>query len=389
MFLRYNYRLYPNKGQQAKLNSWLGQARFVWNYMLKCNIDSYNRDQKFIFEFDMNNKLPELKKNEETLWLKEIPSQCLQQKCQDLSTALKSCGKSKSSRKGFPNFKSRRTDTSGIRFPKVKVEGDRLVLPKLKEGIRIKLHRPIIGSIGATTIYRDVVGHYYASILCKVEDSYIPTPIEVNSVVGIDLGLKEFLISSDGELIENPKYFRKSEVKLKRAQRKHSRKKKASKNRNKARIRVAKVHRKIKNQRKNFVGQLSSSIAKDYDLIALESLNIKGMIKNRCLSKSISDASWSMFVSSLKWQCLKRGKTIVHVGTFFPSSKTCSCCGEIKTDLKLSDRTYECSSCGFEIDRDLNAAINIRKEGLRLFQNTAGTAEINACRDMLDGSSSA
>lgn len=381
MFVRYNYRIYPNKEQQVKLSSWLGQARWVWNYMLNLNMETYEQTQKFVFCFDMNNLLPNLKKQEETSWLTEIPSQCLQQKCQDLDTALKASFKSKTNRKGFPKFKSRKTDSSGIRFPIVKIEENRLILPKIKEGIKIKLHRDPIGKIGASTVYRDAVGAWYVSILCKIPDEYYEAPVDnIESVVGVDLGLKEFAITSDGELVRNPKFLRKSEKKLKQAARKHSRKKKDSSNRNKARVRLAKVHKKIRNQRKDFVHQISSSITKDYDLVAVESLNVKGMVKNHNLAKSISDAGWGMFVSALEWHAFKRGKHIVKVGQFYPSSKTCSNCGEKKTDLTLADRTYSCEPCGYEIDRDLNAAINIKTEGLRLF-GTAGTAGINACGD--------
>lgn len=394
MFIRQNFRLYPTKKQEVVLNQWLGQGRFVWNYMLNKNIEQYKTNKTFIFGYDMNNLLPALKKAEDTKWLKEIPSQCLQQKCQDLDTALKQSFKNTSNRKGFPKFKSRRTDESGIRFPKVKIDGNKLILPKLGNGLKIKLHRPILGEYGATTIIKDRTGAWYASILVKVDDAFIPPKVEnIQNEIGIDLGLKEFAVTSDGELIANPKFYRKAEKKLAKLQKSHSRKQKGSKNKEKTRIRLAKVHKGIANRRKDFVNQLASSIAKDNDLICIESLMVKGMVRNHNLSKAISDVGWGMFISSLKWQAEKRGKHIVEVGRFFPSSKTCNACGSIHSELTLSDRTFNCPSCGFSLDRDLNAAFNILAEGKRL--HTGGTPEMgssnttDACGDMKSGSDSA
>jgi putative transposase len=210
-----------------------------------------------------------------------------------------------------------------------------------------------------------------------VEITNIETKTDNSVVVGIDVGLKDFAITSDGEIIKNPKFLRKSEKKLKAAQRKLSRKKLGSNNRNKARLKVARIHNKIKNQRKDFINQVSSSITKNYDLVVMENINVVGLMKNHCLAKSIADASWSMFTETMKWHCLKRGKSFHQVGMFFPSSKTCNSCGENKTDLTLSDRIFKCENCGFEIDRDVNAALNLRDQGIKE-HNTVGTTEINA-----------
>ena len=198
MFIRQNYRIYPNKEQSATLNQWLGQARFIWNYMLSKNIESYNDTKNFIFKYNMNNMLPELKDSVDYNWLKEIPSQCLQQKCQDLDTALKSSFKSKTNRKGFPKFKSKKIDESGIRFPSFKFEGNRIVLPKMKSGIKIKLHRELLGKKGSLTLSKDKIGNYFVSILVEISDDYFSKPItEIKSAIGIDVGLKEFAITSD------------------------------------------------------------------------------------------------------------------------------------------------------------------------------------------------
>lgn len=377
MYIRQNYRIYPTKLQQLTLNQWLGQGRFVWNYMLSLNIATYDRDKKFVFGYDMNNLLPALKKQPGTCWLSEIPSQCLQQKCQDLDTALKQSFKKNQNKKGFPKFKSRKFDESGIRFPNFKFEGNRIVLPKMKGGIKIKLHRPLLGKKEAITVSKDKIGRFFVSILVKIDDQ-IKYVEEINNAIGIDLGLKSFAVTSDAEIIENPKFYRKAEKKLTKIQRSHFRKLKGSSNREKARVKLAKTHKIITNQRKDFCNQVASSIAKNNDLIAIEDLNVKGMMKNHNLAKSVADVSWGQFISALKWQAHKRGKYLVEINRWYPSSKTCSCCSGHKADLTLTDRVYVCPDCGFEIDRDLNAAINILQEGIRQ-HNTVGTTEINAC----------
>lgn len=378
MYIRQNYRIYPNKEQTTTLNKWLGQARFVWNHMLSKNTEYYKDHQKFLFEYDMNSLLPKLKKEEETKWLSEIPSQCLQQKCQDLSTALKACSKNRTNRKGFPSFKSKKTDESGIRFPSFKLKEGKLFLPKINSGIKIKFHTDFKGSQGSLTVSKDRTGCFFVSVIVKIDE--VPSVTKINKIVGLDVGVKEFLVSTDGETVSNPKFTKKFEKKLAKSQRKHSRKKKGSNNRNKQRIKVAKIHKDIRNLRKNFIYQTASSIAKENDLICVENLNVKGMMKNRKLSKAIADVSFGSFIESLKWQCKKRGKHIVEISKWFPSSKTCSCCGNVKGDLTLSDRVYKCDECNVSLDRDLNAAYNILNEGIKVFltTNTAGTAEINA-----------
>mgnify|MGYP001240559887 CR=1 FL=1 len=377
MFVRQNYRIYPTSSQQSTLIQWLGQGRFVWNYMLSKNIETYESEKRFIFVYNMNNLLPELKKLPETSFLSEIPSQCLQQKCQDLDTALKQSFKKTQNKKGFPKFKAKKLDESGIRFPSFKFEGNRIVLPKMAGGIKIKLHRPLMGKKGAITVIRDKLGRFFVSILVKFDDVITPVT-EITNAIGIDVGLKSFAITSDAEIIDNPKFYRAAEKKILKVQRSHSKKQKGSNNREKSRVKLAKIYKKVANQRKNFCNQVASSIVKNNDLIAIESLNVKGMIKNHKLAKSIADVSWGQFSEALKWQALKRGKHLVEINQWYPSSKTCSNCGYHKADLVLDDRLYVCPDCGFEIDRDLNAAFNILQEGLRQY-NTVGTTEIYAC----------
>lgn len=377
IYIRQNYRIYPNQEQTIILAQWLGQARFIWNHMLDLNIESYKQNQKFIFEFDMNNLLPSIKNNQETIWLKEIPSQALQQKCSDLSNALKSTGKQQQSRKGFPKFKSKKSDTSGFRLPSFKYnyEENKIYLPKLKSGIKTKFDRLLQGKASSITVYKNKCNQWFVSIVVQIEKPSLIT--EIKNSIGIDLGIKAFAVTSDAEIINNPKFYSCSESRVSRYHKQHSRKQKGSRNKEKTRYRLAKLHQRIANQRKDFTNKLSSVITKQNDLIAIENLNVSGMIKNRKLSKSISDASWGMFISTLKWHCTKRGKHLVQINKWYPSSKTCSHCNSLKETLTLSERTYECNFCGISIDRDFNASVNILNEGLRLY--TEGTSEIHAC----------
>lgn len=378
MYIRQKYRIYPNKHQEQVLVNWLGQARFVWNYMLSVNKLKYDQEKKFIFKIDMNNLLPELKK--EFSWLKESVAQSLQQKCGDLDNALKGSFRQN---KGFPKYKSKHKDTSGISFPQLWKITDKLYLPKMKSGIKIKIDTPLKGIPKTCNVSRNKSGQWHVSCVVRLIDDYFPsTKNNFSSSVGIDLGLKEFLTSSDGEQVSNPKFLKKNLKKLARLQRRHSKAKKGSKNREKKRKLVAKAYLKISNQRKDFIKKTANSIAKYNDLICIENLAVSNMIKNKNLARVISDVSWSMFVEELKWQATKVGSHVIQVDRFFASSKTCSSCGHKKEDLSLSNRTYLCDFCGYTEDRDLNAAINIKNKGTEIFLNTVGTTGIYACTDM-------
>ena len=366
MFIKQKYRIYPNKEQQSIINQWIGSTRFIWNYMLALNIEHYKETNKFIFGYDMNNMLPKMKKQEEYRWLKKTPSQGLQQKCQDLDTALKSSFR-KENKFGFPKFKSKKTDESGIRFNDFKIIDNKLYLPKIKKGIKIIIDRDLLGKSGLITIIKDTCNCYYVSISVNVGDLYnkVIDKKEIKSAIGIDVGIKNFLITSNGEYVDNPHFLKKQNKKLKKKQRQLSKKQNKSKNRDKARLKLAKLHKKISNQRFDFIKQNASMITKLYDFVSVENLNVKGMIKNHNLAQSIIDVSFSSFLNELEWQCKKRGKIFYKIDRFFPSSKTCHSCGYITEMLRLSDRTYKCPKCGMFIDRDLNAAINILRKGLK------------------------
>ncbi len=366
MFIRQNYRIYPNKDQQAILNQWLGCARFVWNHMLELNIKSYQETGKFIFAYEMHKMLPQMKKQEETSWLKNAPSQGLQQKCQDLDTALKAFFKTTENRRGFPKFKSRKTDQSGIRMADYKLKDGKLFLPKIKSAIKIKIDRNFLGRPGMITVKKDRTGCWYVSFTVDVGSRYdYRMPIaDIETAVGIDVGIKSFAVTTDGEVIENPRFLKRQMKKLKRRHKELSRKQKGSSNREKARIRLARLYKRISNQRKDYIKQNASAIAKLYDFISVEDLNVSGMVKNHCLAQAVMDVSFGMFINELEWQCRKRGKHFHKIDRWFASSKTCCHCGHVKGDLSLSDRTYECPACESKMDRDLNAAINILNKGL-------------------------
>ncbi len=266
---------------------------------------------------------------------------------------------------GFPKFKSKDTKQSFHIPQNVKIEDGRLVIPKFKKkGIKIKLHRPLEGAIKSATISRTSTGKYFVSILCNTDAECLPNvQIDESATIGIDLGIKDFAVTSDGEVFENPKFLRNNIDRLKVLQRRASKKKKGSNNRKKVHKRVALLYERIKNQRQDFLHKVSNKLIRENQTICLEDLGVKNMMKNHCLAQAISDVSWSEFNHMIEYKGEWYGVNILRIGRFAPSSKTCEC-GVINKDLKLSDRTWECKSCGRVNERDLLAANNIKKFAL-------------------------
>jgi putative transposase len=300
-------------------------------------------------------------------WLKEVDSIALQQARIDLKTAYDNFfRKLKSGQPTNLKFKSKHNPKNSYRTINVNnsigVEENKIKLPKLGF-VKFRKSREVSGKIKSVTVSKNILNRYYISVLCEVEIEKLPTS---NKEIGIDLGLKEFCITSDNEFVSNPRYLRNSELKLKKAQRKLSLRKKGSYRRFKQQKKVFKLHEKVRNQRLDFLHKLSTKLINENQVICLEDLQVKNMVKNHCLAKSISDVSWSKFVELLKYKADWYGRTLVQIDKFFPSSKTCSCCGNIKKDLTLKDRVYNCSSCGTTINRDYNASLNILEEGLRI-----------------------
>ena len=350
------YRLYPTNSQKELIAKHIGSSRFVYNLALETKNTAYLGSKHNFSPFDLIKQLPDLKK--ECEWLKEVNSQSLQQSIQNMDIAFKKFFKGA----GFPKFKSKHRGKQSFSIPQnVIVENNLLIIPKFKEGINIVLHREIKGTIKSATISVTPTGKYFISILVDT-NTEIPTkaPITENATIGIDLGIKDFAITSDGEVFENPKNLRKAQSKLKYIQRKYS------KNKGKrTKQRLALLHEKVVNKRKDFLHKISTKLIRENQTICLEDLAVSNMVKNHNLAQAISDVSWSTFVTMLEYKADWYGKNILRIGRFSPSSKTCSCCGTINKELTLKDREWTCGRCSTVLDRDVNASINIKSFALK------------------------
>ncbi len=350
------YRLYPTNPQKELIAKHIGSSRFVYNLALETKNTAYLGSKHNFSPFDLIKQLPELKK--ECEWLKEVNSQSLQQSIQNMDIAFKKFFKGA----GFPKFKSKHRGKQSFSIPQnVIVENNLLIIPKFKEGINIVLHREIKGTIKSATISVTPTGKYFVSILVDT-NTEIPTktPIIENTTIGIDLGIKDFAITSEGEVFENSKYLRKAQSKLKYVQRKFS------KNKGKrTKQRLALLHEKVVNKRKDFLHKTSAKLIRENQTICLEDLAVSNMVKNHNLAQAINDVSWSTFVTMLEYKAEWHGKNILRIGRFAPSSKTCSNCGNINKELTLKEREWTCPKCNSVLDRDVNASINIKSFALK------------------------
>lgn len=369
MLKAYKYRIYPTKEQEESFFQHFGACRFVYNWALENKIKSYEQNGKSVSRFTLNKMITELK--EEHTWLKDVNSQSLQGATLNLENAFTKFFREK---KGFPKFKSKKNPVQSFSVPQfyeVDFDNNKVKLPKIG-WIKSKLHRKFEGIGKTATLSRTLIGKYYISILVDDEQK---TPVKSlfneKVTVGIDIGIKDFAILSNGEKIDNPKYLKTSIQRLNVLQRRMSRKQKGSKNRAKARNAVSKLHEKISNQRNDFQHKLSSKLIGENQALALETLNVSGMLKNHCLALHIADASWSSFVTKLEYKAEWFGKTILRIGQFEPSTKICNVCGYYNKNLTLADREWQCHDCKTNHDRDINAAINIKKFALNK-QNLIG-----------------
>ncbi|MGL4569030.1 MAG: RNA-guided endonuclease InsQ/TnpB family protein [Fusobacteriaceae bacterium] len=356
----FRFRIVPNQEQESLMNRTFGCARLVYNLILERAKEIYEAEgiNKIITPASLKSEFP---------FLKEVDSLSLANAQLNVKTSFTNFFKKRAS---FPKFKSKRVArksyTTNCVNGSIRIEGKSIRLPKLGL-VKIKLHRNIPQShiIKSVTVSQEPTGAYYVSILTEFEKEIEQVPSNDN-IVGLDFSMSELFVSSDNQRADYPRFFRKLEMKLAKAQRELSRKIKFSKNWNKAKLKVAQIHQHIKNSRKDFLHKLSKELVEKYNAICLEDLNMQGMSQALKFGKSVSDNGWGIFTTMLQYKSMFAGKQVVKVDKFFPSSKTCSICGTKKSELHLSERVFYCESCNTELDRDLNASINIREAGKKL-----------------------
>ena len=374
----YRYRIYPTKEQEKLIIKTFGCARFVFNYFLALTEHTYEEEGKFVPHRERSAMLPKLKAGERTDFLKEVDSIALTASLEALDDGYKRFFAGQNQK---PKFKEKadsvqsyttKVVTKNGKSVNIWLEGNKIRLPKLGF-VKMKNTREPLGRIINVTVRRKASRHFFASVLVEEEVYALP---KTGSSVGIDLGLTEFAILSTGEKIENPRFYRVQEEKLAKAQRILARRQRRAKARGvnpetvknvlKAKQKIAEIHEKIANQRKDFAQKLSTSLVKSHDLICIEDLKAKNLLKNHCLAKSIQDAGWRLFVKLLEYKCRWYGKELSRINQWFPSSQLCSSCGAHTGKKPLSVRAWTCSECGVHHDRDVNAALNILCEGTRI-----------------------
>jgi putative transposase len=378
VFNAYRYRIYPTEDQKVLLAKHFGCARWIYNTGLKLKVDAWKTEKKLVNRYDIQKMIPAWKADPATSWLSEVNAQSLQSALVNLEMAFTRFFREK---KGFPNFKSKHNRQSFQVPQRGRVGSDFIHIPKLLK-VKARVSRPCRGVVKQMTISQTPTGKYFATVYCDDgKELPVKMPVTESGTVGIDMGLKTFAVLSTGEKIESPRKAKLMANKLARAQRRCSRCKIGSNNRNKARMKAARVYERVLNQRKDFTHKLTTRLVRDNqtDTFAIEDLAIDSMLKNKKLAFSIADASWGVFRRQLKYKAERAGKNVITIGRYEPSSKACSC-GVLNNNLKLSDRVWTCSACGAVHDRDLNAARNIKLFALHP-KNLVGQEmpKLNAC----------
>lgn len=362
----YKYRLYPTKDQEQILAQFFGAKRWVFNHFLHENKQRFANKEKHLNNYDINVQITQLKKQPETAWLREIDDWCLKHAAVDLHTAYQNffksiTGKRKGPKLQVPKYMSKDSRQSyRTRGVKVDIENSTVKLPKIKN-VKVVIHRKFIGTIKSATISKNPDGQYYISVLVEEDIKSLPS---TKTEIGIDLGIKDLLILSNGVKFQHPKkMLEKANLALKKQQKKLARKTKSSNNRAKQRTKVARAYARISRIRNNYYHEISTYLVRNFDAIYMENLNVKSILQNRKLSRAIHEASWSTLVSMISYKCNFYARPFHQIDRFAASSKTCSCCGHELEKLDLGTRDWTCPSCGAQHDRDINAAINIKNLG--------------------------
>ena len=379
----YKFRLYPNKPQRDQISLNIEVSRWVFNKCLEMRINAYKAGEKSPSKYDLAKAIRRMRT--EHPWLNQADCKVIETAAADLDSAYQHFFrrvKQGTGKPGFPRFKSRKTARRSYRtrfsgqsgvggVGSIQVLDDRHVkLPKMGS-VRCKIHRMPEGRILSATISEEPSGRYYVSILC----TDVPEPSMPQGkldVIGIDAGVHDLMVRSDGVRVPNPKRLDKALRQLRREQRRLSRRQKGSSNYERQRLRVARVHERVTNARRDLINKATTDVVRDCRLVATEDLNVKGMVRNHHLARAIADASMGEALRELEYKCDWYGRGFVKVGRFYPSSKTCSHCGHVYKDLTLSQRSWTCPGCGERVDRDLNAAVNIAREGKRILDGTVG-----------------
>jgi putative transposase len=371
----YKYRLYPTPEQEQLLTRTFGCVRFVYNAVLRYRTDAFYERREKIGYVAANAELSRMKKAEDTGFLNEVSSVPLQQCLRHQQTAFKNFFEGRAK---YPNFKSKRHRQSAeFTRSAFKYRDGQLFLAKCKDPLPVRWSRELPSDPTTVTVSRDSAGRYFVSCLCEFDPETLPvTP----KMVGIDLGLKELFVTSDGHRIGNPRHTARYAARLARAQRRLSKKKLGSANRAKARQKVAKLHAKISDCRQDNLHKLSRRLINENQVICVESLKVKNMLRNPTLAKSISDAGWGEFVRQLAYKAEWAERSLVAIDQWYPSSKRCSGCGHVVDSLPLKVREWECPECAVKHDRDINAAVNIKAAGLAVLapgENVSGMEQVS------------